>query len=108
MDRVWCVGVHAGSMRQPVFCFPQQDFLDQVLQELLKTVFAVSWDAKTLFSTHRPIFCHFGNPAYAAKDGPYALVAAFLLPVFFVYGCVSQNAPPRLRRAMAGAQNGVN
>ena len=59
--------------------FLQQEFLDQVLQELLRSVFAVSWDVKMLFSTHRPIFCHFSNPAHAAKDGPYALVAALCI-----------------------------
>ena len=51
-----------------------QDFFDGLLHELLRRVFGVNWDAKTLFSTHKPMFCHFGNQAFAARDAPYAFV----------------------------------
>jgi len=34
----------------------------------------VSWSYETTFSSARPVFCHFGNQAYAANDAPYALV----------------------------------
>ena len=47
---------------------------DVCCQELLRRVFQVTWSTDAVFTTNRPIFCHFATKGCAAVDAPYALV----------------------------------
>jgi hypothetical protein len=47
---------------------------DVCFQELLRRVFQVTWSTDAVFTTNRPMFCHFATKGCAAVDAPYALV----------------------------------